>query len=101
VFAVFMWRGQGLPAFIAGYALVGGYRLYRVMALAYSRSLVHEGNVGLAYGLVDTGNALAMIVAPLLAGVLYDFQPAAVYTVSLGALVVTTVLNYLFLRIKK
>lgn len=100
-FAFLMWRGKGLFAFFAGYALIGGYRLYRVMALAYSRSLVHEGNVGLAYGLVDTGNALAMIAAPLLAGLFYDFQPVAVYTVSLGALVVTMVLNYLFLRKKR
>lgn len=99
-FAIFMWRGKGLVAFFAGYALLGGYRLYRVMALAYSRSLVQEGNVGLAYGLVDTGNALAVIVAPLLAGVLYNFQPLAVYTISLGALVITMGLNYLFLRKK-
>ncbi len=97
-FALLMWRGEGLFAFVAGYALIGGYRLYRIMALAYSRSLVHEGNVGLAYGLVDTGNALAMIVAPLLAGVLYDFLPTAVYMVSLGALVITILLNYFFLR---
>ena len=100
-FALFIWRGKGLIAFFAGYALIGGYRLYRIMALAYSRSLVHEGNVGLAYGLVDTGNALAMIVAPLLAGVLYDFQPTAVYTVSLGVLVITMGLNYLFLKVKR
>lgn len=100
-FALLMWRGENLPAFIAGYALIGGYRLYRVMALAYSRSLVHQNNVGLAYGLVDTGNALAMIAAPLLAGVLYDFQPVAVYTVSLGALVITMGMNALFLRKKR
>lgn len=99
-FALFMWRGKGLVAFFAGYALIGGYRLYRVMALAYSRSLVHEDNVGLAYGLVDTGNALAMIAAPLLAGVLFDFRPTAVYMVSLGVLVVTMGLNYFFLRKK-
>ncbi|PKN99405.1 MAG: hypothetical protein CVU42_07855 [Chloroflexi bacterium HGW-Chloroflexi-4] len=100
-FVFLMWRGENLPAFITGYALIGGYRLYRVMAMAYSRSLVDQNNVGLAYGLVDTGNALAMIAAPLLAGVLYDFQPVMVYTVSLGALIITMALNYLFLRKKR
>lgn len=100
-FALFMWRGKGLVAFFAGYALIGGYRLYRVMALAYSRSLVHEDNVGLAYGLVDTGNALAMIAAPLLAGVLFNFRPTSVYTISLGVLVITMGLNFFFLRRKK
>jgi MFS family permease len=100
-FALLMWRGQGLAAFFAGYALIGGYRLYRVMALAYSRSLVDQNNVGLAYGLVDTANALAMIAAPLLAGVLYDYQPVAVYTVSLMVLIVTMGLNYLFMKKKR
>jgi MFS family permease len=100
-FSIFMWRGKGLAAFFAGYALIGGYRLYHAMALAHSRSLVQEGKVGLAYGLVETGNALAMIVAPLLAGLLYGIQPFVVYTVSLGALVITMGLNYLFLRKKK
>lgn len=100
-FALLMWRGQGLVAFFAGYALIGGYRLYRVMALAYSCSLVDQNNVGLAYGLVDTANALAMIAAPLLAGVLYDYQPVAVYTVSLVALIVTMGLNYFFMKKKR
>ncbi len=100
-FALLMWRGQGLVAFFAGYALIGGYRLYRVMALAYSRSLVDQNNVGLAYGLVDTANALAMIAAPLLAGVLYDYQPVAVYTVSLVALIVTMGIIYLFMKKKR
>lgn len=100
-FSIFMWRGKGLTAFFAGNALIGGYRLYRAMALAFSRSLVKAGDVGLAYGLVETGNALAMIVAPLLAGVLYGIHPFVVYTVSLGALVITMGLNYLFLRKKQ
>jgi MFS family permease len=100
-FAVLMWRGTGLVAFFAGYSLVGGYRLYHVMALAYSRSLVVEGNVGLAFGLVETGNALAMIVAPMLAGLLYDANPYAVYTVSLAALALMMVLNALFMRSKR
>lgn len=99
-FAVLMWRGSGLVAFFVGYSLVGGYRLYHVMALAYSRSLVVEGNVGLAFGLVETGNALAMIVAPMLAGLLYDANPYAVYTVSLAALALMMVLNALFMRSK-
>lgn len=99
-FALLMWRGTGLVAFFAGYALVGGYRLYHVMALAYSRSLVVEGNVGLAFGLVETGNALAMIVAPMLAGLLYDANPYAVYTVSLAALALMMLLNALFMRNK-
>jgi MFS family permease len=99
-YAFLMWRGQNMIAFIIGYFFVGGYRLYRSMALAFSRQLVKTGDVGLAYGLVETGNALAVIVAPLAAGFLYRFQPEAVYTASLAALAITVVLNMVLLREK-
>ena len=100
-FALFMWRGKGLVAFVAGYALIGGYRLYGCHGAGLFTVSGSGGNVGLAYGLVDTGNALAMIVAPLLAGVLYGIHPFVVYTVSLGALLITMGLNYLFWRKKR
>lgn len=100
-FALFMWQGQSVAAFYAGYFLVGGYRLYRSMALAYSRSLVRAGDTGLAYGLVDTGNALAVIVAPLAAGFLYNYRPEAVYIASLAGLTLTMLLNRLLLREKR
>jgi MFS family permease len=99
-FAFFLWRGQSAAVFYIGYFFVGGYRLYRAMALAQAHSFVGSRDTGLVYGLVETGNALAVIVAPLAAGFLYDFQPAAVYTVSLGALALTILLNALFLREK-
>jgi MFS family permease len=63
-FSLFMWRGQSALAFFTGYLLAGGTRLYRAMALAFARPLVKAGDVGLAYGLVETGNALAIILAP-------------------------------------
>lgn len=100
-FAFLMWRGQSAAVFFIGYLFVGGYRLYRLMALAFSRSLVKAGDTGLAYGLVETGNALAVIVAPLVAGFLYNYQPASVYTASLAALAITVILNALLLRQKQ
>ena len=92
-FALLMWRGQSVMAYFAGYFFIGGYQLYRSMALAFSRSLVNVGDTGLAYGLVETGNALAVVVAPLAAGFLYNYRPEAVYIASLGALAVTVGLN--------
>ncbi len=96
-YALIMWQGQSAAVFFAGYALVGGYRLYRSMALAFSYTLVKTRDTGLAYGLVETGNALAMIVAPLAAGFLYNYQPQAVYTASLVALVITMLANRVLL----
>ena len=95
LFALFMWRGQNAVVFYCGYLFVGGYRLYRSMALVAARPLVKARDVGLAYGLVETGNALAVIVAPLAAGFLYNYNPEAVYTVSLAVLAITITLHAL------
>ncbi len=94
-FALLMWRGQSAIAYFVGYFFVGGYQLYHSMALAFSRSLVKAGDTGLAYGLIETGNALAVVVAPLAAGFLYNYRPEAVYIASLVALAVTVGLNRL------
>ena len=100
-FALLMWQGQSAMAYYVGYFFVGGYQLYRSMVLAFSRSFVKVGDTGLAYGLVETGNALAVIVAPLAAGFLYNYRPEAVYIASLGALAITVVLNMLLFREKR
>jgi MFS family permease len=100
-FALLMWQGQSVMAYFAGYFFVGGFQLYRTMALAFSRSLVKVGDTGLAYGLVETGNALAVVVAPLAAGFLYNYRPEAVYIASLGALAITIGLNMLLFREKR
>jgi predicted MFS family arabinose efflux permease len=93
LFCLFMWRGQNEAIFYIGYLFVGGSPLYRSMAAATVRTLVRTRELGLAYGLVETGNALAVILAPLVAGLLYHSQPESVFTTSLIALAVTTSLT--------
>jgi MFS family permease len=97
LFSLFMWRGNTAAVFYTGYLFVGGYRLYHSMALAFARPLVRAADVGLAYGLVETGNALAVILAPLAAGFLYNYTPASVYIVSLVALAMTITISVLLL----
>ena len=89
LFCIFMWRGQNAVVFYIGYLFVSGYRLYHSMAAVAVRPLVRTRDIGLAYGLVELGNALAVILAPLVAGFLYHDRPETVYTVSLIALMVT------------
>lgn len=98
LFSLFMLFGQSAFVFYAGYLFLGGYRLYRSMAMAVVHTLVKSRNIGLAYGLVDTGNALAVILAPLAAGLLYNYKPEAVYTVSLVALAVTITTTAYWMR---
>jgi predicted MFS family arabinose efflux permease len=93
LFCLLMWRGQTAAVFYIGYLFVGGSPLYRSMAAATVRTLVRTKDLGLAYGLVETGNALAVILAPLVAGFLYHSQPESVFTTSLIALVVMITLT--------
>jgi MFS family permease len=95
VFSLLMWRGQSTAVFFTGYLFAGGSRLYRSMALAFARPLVKVGDIGLAYGLLETGNALAVILAPLAAGFLYNYRPEAVFTAGLIAIAITITLNAL------
>lgn len=82
--------GKVIPAFAGGYFFFGGYRLSRSMVLALTRDLVHPSEIGLAYGFIETANALSVILAPFLAGILYEWNPVAMY--SYGLLAITAVL---------
>jgi MFS family permease len=98
LFALIMWQSQSLPLFFGGYFFIGGYRLCRTMALAFARSLVKPNEVGFAYGLVETGNAISAIAAPLVAGFLYNRDPQSVYVASLVAIGLMLVVNLIRFR---
>jgi len=76
-----------------GYFFYGGMRLCRAMILTIARSLIHPGETGLAYGMVETASAIAVILAPVLAGILYDTEPVLIYKVPLFAISVVIILN--------
>ncbi len=86
-FAALLWQGNALPWYMAGYFLLGGFRAARMLSMAQVRLLVHRAQMGLAYGVTEAVNSLALILAPLLAGYLYDREPASVYP--LGLLLIT------------
>jgi MFS family permease len=101
LFAFLMWRGEGLGLFYAGYLFIGGYRLSRSMALAYARSLVKPSETGFAYGLMETGNAIAVILAPPVAGFLYNYNPRFVYAAALAAICLMVLINAFLLPGKR
>lgn len=98
LFCLCMLLGQSEVVFYAGYLFIGGYRLYRSMAMAAVQPLVGGSDLGLAYGLVNTGNALAVILAPLAAGFLYGYRPESVYWASLVVLGVTIFCTVFWMR---
>ena len=95
-FALLLWKGSGLGWFGLGYFLLGGFRSARSLIYAQVRPLIHPAQMGLAYGVAETASALAVMLAPLLAGLLYTPDPAKVYWVSAGLIVVMLVIAGIF-----
>ncbi len=100
LFAIVLWRGQNFAWYAGAYFLLGGYRVIRSLAAAQTRHLVDQAQMGLAYGVTETVSGLAIIAAPLLAGLLYERNPEMVYI--LGAILISASLlvNIRFLPIQ-
>jgi MFS family permease len=95
-FALLIWRGEGMAAFAIGYFLLGGYRAARSLASALVQPLVHQTQMGLAYGLIETINALPLVMAPPLAGFLYSRAPASIFPVSLVTIALGLIVSFVF-----
>ena len=95
-FCLLLWKGTGMPWYILGYFLLGGYRACRALIYAQIRPLIHKAQMGLAYGLAETFISLAAVLSPLLAGVLYNQNPIIVYPVSLGLVGISLLLSAAF-----
>ncbi|PWH16497.1 MAG: hypothetical protein DDG60_03965 [Anaerolineae bacterium] len=86
LFALAIWKGNSLPVFALGYFLLGGFRAARPMYLAQARALVHESQMGLTYGVLETMSGLIFFITPPLAGLLFEWQPEAVYPLAISLL---------------
>jgi MFS family permease len=96
LFALLIWKGTGQPWYMFGYFLMGGYRAARMLAMAQVRLLIHQSQMGLAYGISEAGSAMALILAPLLAGYLYDENPASIYPLSLLLITIGVIVSLIF-----
>lgn len=98
LFALIIWKASVPPVFALGYFLLGGYRVSRPMAMAQARELVHNSQMGITYGIMETVGAIIIILAPPIAGILYERDPIIVYPVAIGLMTISIVLSYLFLH---
>lgn len=96
LFAFFIWKGASLPVFALGYFLLGGFRAARPLALAQARELVHDSQMGVTYGIMETISAVIFVFTPPLAGILFEYDPASVYPLSIGLIAASIVVSYLF-----
>jgi MFS family permease len=85
-----------MPYYFAGYLLSGSYVTARGLAIAQGRALVQSANMGVAYGMLETVSAFAIVLGPPLAGLLYQTNPASIYSVSLVLILAGLAANLLF-----
>jgi MFS family permease len=93
MFSLIMWKGSGMGLYAVGFFLRGGYRIYQSMYMAITRTLTRPAEMGRAYGILSTGNAIAIILAPMVAGLLYEVKPYLMYPVALSLVGLTFVIN--------
>ena len=96
LFALSLWKGNGQAWYMLGYFLMGGFRAARMLATAQVRVLIHQAQMGLAYGMAEVGNSLALILSPLVAGYLYDRDPASIYSLSLLLITIGIIISLIF-----
>ena len=96
LFALLLWQGSGLPWYLIGYFLLGGYKTARSLATAQMQEFVHQAKMGLSYGLTETVSSTAMILSPILAGYLYDLNPTWMYSVGVALVSVSILVNLLY-----
>lgn len=97
LFAVFIWKGTALPYFALGYFLLGGFRAGRPLAMAQARELVHESQMGITYGIMETISSVIFIVTPPIAGYLFERDPMIIYPLAIGLIFVSIIVSSIFL----
>lgn len=71
------------------------------MALAQARELVHDSQMGITYGILETVSAVIFILTPPLAGILFERDPVIVYPLAIGLIAVSILVSYKFSPQKK
>jgi len=97
LFALFIWKGTSLPIFALGYFLLGGFRAGRPMAMAQAREFIHESQMGITYGIMETVGAVIFILTPPIAGFLFERDPMILYPLAIGLIAVSIVVSSIFL----
>jgi MFS family permease len=100
MFSFLLWRGASMPWYIAGYFLLGSYQTARALAVAQGRTLIKAAYMGVGYGLIETAMTAAIVLAPPLAGLLYELNPTYIYSVSLGLIGIALIVTKFFSPLK-
>ncbi|HEY3311095.1 MAG TPA: MFS transporter [Anaerolineales bacterium] len=91
-----IWQMGGFGWIGISYFLLGGYRAARSLYTALIRPLVSEAQMGLAYGLSETIVGVATMLAPIMAGFLYQQNKSSIYPPALAAILLGIFLSLNF-----
>lgn len=97
IFSISIWKGTGLPWYLLGYFSLGGYRVSKSLSMALARPLIHQAQMGVAYGFIETVSSVAIIIAPPLAGLLYQQNPVIVYPIAICLIGFAVILSFKFI----
>jgi len=101
MYSIILPNANNFASFSLAYFSFGGYRLARSMLLALSREFIHSRETALAYGVIETANGLAIILAPPLCGIVYNKNPDAVFWIStIGLTIIGIVIFFHLSKIK-
>ena len=96
-YALLLWKGNRFGFYALAYALVGGFRVTRSLAIAQIRNLAHQSRMGLVYGINETVAASTVILAPPLAGLIYTQNPGAIFLLSAALILISILVSARFL----
>jgi len=98
-YALLLWKGDQFGFYALAYALVGGFRVARSLAIAQVRNLAHQSRMGLVYGINETVAASTVILAPPLAGWLYSHDPSLIFIISAILILISLLVSARFLPV--
>ena len=99
-FSGILWLGQGTVLFHLAYFCLGGIWLTKMIAVALVKQMVRAEEMGLAIGMAETLKALAMILAPFLAGLLYQVSPEKPFSFGFGVVAAGFILTLAFFSLQ-
>ncbi len=96
-FSLVLWLGNGLPWYAVSFLLLGSFSTARSMAIAQGRALVRAAEMSVAYGLIETANAIALILSPPLAGLVYEQNSNWIFPIGLTGTCLALAVVYLLM----
>jgi MFS family permease len=97
-FPLLLWRGNGITWFAIGHFMLGGFRAARAMSIAQLRNYISSAKMGLAYGIAETTSGIAIILASIMAGYLYEIIPERVFQTAIGLTLISVFITTTFTR---